>query len=953
MKDAGFSVETLISVLDNMDTLLMVADLETDELLYSNRKTNSIFGVDSDPVGLRCWEAYHKGSLGPCDACPLRELRQNPGTPVERETQGRDGRWFRTTSTVMEWSGGRPAHVMQGVDITQNKQYADALRLRLDQQELLNKLSQNFITSMDLKSFLDNALEMTGRQLKADHIAVTRIHRGETELFSSWYADPQYAREISVSPDVYDRTLRKAYMREKWPYVVCHDVERDEMFAFMRQTGFTSFVSVPLFIEFELWGALTFEMCGSPREWTNGEISFCRMVGNAVSVVLEREKIQRDVHEAEERYQIMLDSTPMACTMVDEDYNLVDCNEAAYLQFGLPSKQAYLDHFYDTLCPPYQADGQDTREKASQLIKEGFDCGNLVFEWRHYHADGTEIPTEVTLRRVKWRDGYRLAGYTRDLRRYKAQMKQIEETQEALRQAKERAEDSDRAKSAFLANMSHEIRTPMNAIIGMMEIAGHTEDIGRVRYCLDKIDDAARHLLGVINDILDMSKIEAGKFELSPSEFPLEKLLQQVSNVTNFRISQKRQEFIIKVGKDVPASLVTDQMRLAQVATNLLSNAVKFTPDDGKVGLYIHLLEDLGDECLLLFEVVDTGIGISEEQQKKLFRSFVQADGSISRRFGGTGLGLAICKSIVELMGGSIGVDSEPQKGSRFYFTIRAGKGSLAGTDSLSPDMDWDGVRILVVDDDREVREYFEEIAANVGIQCTTAPDGESAFALLERENPYSMLFVDWRMPGIDGVELTRKIRERYGENAIVIMISAVDWEGIQETAGSAGINDFLSKPLFSSTIIDCINKHLGKPQKVQDTPGKRNLDTGIFAGKCVLLAEDIEINREILTSLLEETGVDIVCAENGREAVECFAASPRRFAMVLMDIHMPEMDGYEATRRIRALGTPAAMNVPIVAMTANVFREDIARCLSAGMDDHVGKPVDMDELLNKMKRYI
>jgi len=387
--------------------------------------------------------------------------------------------------------------------------------------------------------------------------------------------------------------------------------------------------------------------------------------------------------------------------------------------------------------------------------------------------------------------------------------------------ALEQALHASKAKGNFLANMSHEMRTPMNAIIGMTAIGKNSQDINKKDYAFEKIENASSHLLGVINDILDMSKIEANKLELSSVTYCFEKMIQKIVDVINFRINEKHQEFIISIDKKIPRFLTGDDQHLAQVITNLLSNAVKFTGEHGRISLNAKLLEEADSFCILQIEVSDSGIGISEEQQSRLFSSFEQADSGTSRKYGGTGLGLAISKSIVELMEGRIWIESEPGKGSSFCFTIRAQKAEETGVD------------------------------------------------ILEEESE----------------------QEAENEN---------------------------------------------------------------FENHTILLAEDIEINREIVITILEPTGLKIDCAENGKEVVEKFAASPDKYALILMDVQMPEMDGYEATRKIREIEQETARKpVLILAMTANVFREDIEKCLSAGMNDHVGKPLDMKELMKKLRKYL
>jgi signal transduction histidine kinase/ActR/RegA family two-component response regulator len=391
--------------------------------------------------------------------------------------------------------------------------------------------------------------------------------------------------------------------------------------------------------------------------------------------------------------------------------------------------------------------------------------------------------------------------------------------------AKNKSNMESRRKSAFLANMSHEIRTPMNAIIGMLTIGKTASEIERKDYCFTKIEDAANHLLGLINDILDMSKIEANKFEISPVEFNFEEMLRQAVNVINFRIDEKHQKFTVHIDRSIPRTLIGDDQRITQVITNLLGNAVKFTPENGVISLDARLAGEENGLCTLQVSVTDTGIGISAEQQKKLFQSFEQAESSTTRKYGGTGLGLAISKRIVEMMDGTIWVESEPGKGSTFTFAIQARRGTEVINECSNPD-----------------NQQAEEAQA----------------------------------PEI----------------------------------------------------------------------------AGIFAGRHLLLAEDVEINREIVQALLEPTQLDIDCAENGAEAVRKFTEAPLKYDMIFMDIQMPEMDGYEATQRIRALDIPAAKTIPIVAMTANVFREDIERCLDAGMNSHIGKPVNFDEVIGKLRSY-
>jgi signal transduction histidine kinase len=396
-------------------------------------------------------------------------------------------------------------------------------------------------------------------------------------------------------------------------------------------------------------------------------------------------------------------------------------------------------------------------------------------------------------------------------------------TDRARIEALERAVRASNAKSDFLSNMSHEMRTPMNAIIGMATVAKAAADPVRKDYCLDRIEDASAHLVGVINDILDMSKIEAGKLEFSAVPFSLSRLLQKVVTINSFRMEEKEQRFQLKIDEAIPDHLIGDDQRLAQVITNLLSNAVKFTPEKGEIWLIADLQSTADDLCTLRVCVRDSGIGISAEQQQRLFHSFEQAENGTARKFGGTGLGLAISKRIIESLGGEIWVESEPDKGAAFYFTVPARRGGDLETEEKMP----------------------------------------LANALSESE-----------------------------------------WKARLE-------------------------------------------------GFRILLAEDVEINREVVLALLEPMGLIIDCARNGEEALSMFTAAPERYDIIFMDVQMPELDGYAATREIRALKHPCAKAIPIVAMTANVFREDIEKCLAAGMDDHLGKPLDMATVFEKLRSYL
>jgi len=532
------------------------------------------------------------------------------------------------------------------------------------------------------------------------------------------------------------------------------------------------------------------------------------------TAVIDREK--KKFEELARWYESILDAMPFFISVTDMDMKWTFVNKALENDLKLKRKDIigkYCSYWGLTNCNTSECSITRAKRGLSQTY---FTRGNVSYQ--------------VNVQILMNTDG--------EIKGYIKLVQDITKLEQMTKQQAE-AEASDRAKSAFLANMSHEMRTPMNAIIGMTTIGKAAAAIERKDYCFTKIEDASQHLLGVINDILDMSKIEANKFELAPVKFNFEKIIQRAVDVVTFRVDEKKQKLTVHIDSAIPQTLIADDQRLAQVVINLLGNAVKFTPENGSISLEANLLKEKDSLCTIEVSVSDTGIGISEEHQKKLFKSFQQAEADTSRRFGGSGLGLVISRSIVEMMNGEIWVESEPGKGSVFSFMIEVIKDSLINDNSS-------------------------------------------------------------------------------GENI--------------------------------------------KDNAQQDI-------TGLYAGRRILMAEDVEINREIVQTLLEPTQLEIDFAENGKEAVRMFSESPEKYEMIFMDIQMPEMDGYEATKRIRAIeaernsgasfteGTNNSMKfpkgIPIIAITANVFKEDVQKCLDAGMNSHVGKPFNLDDVLEKLYVFL
>ena len=531
---------------------------------------------------------------------------------------------------------------------------------------------------------------------------------------------------------------------------------------------------------------------------------------------------------------------------------------------------------------------------------------------------------------------------------------------EEMQKARALAEAAVRMKSDFLANMSHEIRTPMNAIIGMAHLALKADPTPRLRDYLKKIQASSQHLLGIINDILDLSKIEAGKLVVEHIDFALGTVLDSVAGLIVERTSAKGLELIVVVDENVPPCLIGDPLRLGQVLINFANNAVKFT-DQGEVAIQVKALTLSDDEALLRFAVRDTGIGLSKEQRRSLFQNFQQADSSITRKYGGTGLGLAISKRLVELMGGQVGVDSEPGVGSTFWFTARLGLG-MAKARSLLPEPDLRGRRVLLVDDNEAAREVMSDMLRSMTFIVTAVPSGLSAVAELVRAaaagEPYEIAFLDWQMPGMDGVATAREIgRLALEKSPRLVMVTAYGRDELIRPAGDAGIEEILIKPVTPSLLFDAAMRILGGASSVDSEihPGAESVseaspsDLSAIAGARVLLVEDNEINQEVATELLREMGLHVDIAEDGAVAVT--KAQTGDYDLVLMDMQMPVMDGLTATHEIRKW--PQCAYLSIVAMTANAMTGDRDRCLEAGMNDHLAKPIDPVQLVAKLRRWI
>ncbi|MCI8624564.1 MAG: response regulator [Provencibacterium sp.] len=546
-----------------------------------------------------------------------------------------------------------------------------------------------------------------------------------------------------------------------------------------------------------------------------------------------------------------------------------------------------------------------------------------------------------------------------NLRRQEEMNARLAETNALLARSKETAEEAfqiaeeaNRAKSTFLSNMSHDIRTPMNAIVGFSALlARDAENPDKVREYTKKITSSSQHLLGLINDILDISKIEAGKTMLNLAEENIVDLVEGIDSIIRPQMKAKGHVFEVYSRDIRHEQVVMDKLRLNQILLNLLSNAVKYTPEGGHVAFTVQELPQYAEQLAhYRFTVADNGYGMSPEYLQKIFQAFTREEDSVTNKIQGTGLGMAITKNLVDLMGGQISVESEKGKGSTFTVDLDLRISSQAAGQDF-----WQkhGItRILAVDDEEDICQNIQLALEGAGVVVDCAPDGRTAVEKVkqsEREDsPYHVVLLDWKMPGMDGVETAKHIRREISRTVPILVLTSYDWPEIEEEAAAAGIDAFLSKPFFLTSFRQRVEAALNRGRKPEPEAAE---EQSVLEGMHILVAEDNEINAEILRELLDMAGASCDIYENGRLAAEAFEkSSPGQYQLILMDVQMPVMNGYEATKAIRELGHPLALSIPIIAMTANAFAEDIRDALEAGMNAHVAKPVDMALLEKTVK---
>ena len=617
----------------------------------------------------------------------------------------------------------------------------------------------------------------------------------------------------------------------------------------------------------------------------------------------------------------------------------------------MSASRSYAEHFVDEA----YRDGFLSFIEPDNVRKELADKAIIAFRYlvHRKEKDYYEMIRMAGVRHAEDRDDHIVHAVGLGFTDIDSEMREEMAKNQALGEALEAAEEANKSKTAFLSNMSHEIRTPMNAIIGLDSLALRKETLDpETREYLEKIGGSARHLLGLINDILDMSRIESGKMVLRNEIFSFRSFLEQINMMVMTQCSDKGLKYECKVFGGVSDSYIGDDMKLKQVLINILSNAIKFTDAPGEVTMVVERVAVYEDKSTIKFLIKDTGIGMDESFIPKVFDTFEQENNGRTNKYGSTGLGMAITKNIVEIMNGSISVESKKGVGTEFTVIVTLKNCDQESVASLF--INPNDMFVLVVDDEEIAAEHARIVLDEAGIKADTCQDGNTALHMLEvqhtKHNPYNLVLLDWKMPDMDGIEVAKEIRKLYSSETTIIILTSFNWDEIMDEALHIGVDSFLAKPLFASNVIGEFER-VARKNNMALFQEKQRVE---LVDRNILLAEDVLINAEIMKELLRTKGARIDHAENGRIALDMFAASDiNHYDAIVMDIRMPEMDGLESAERIRSLDRSDAATIPIIAMTANAFDEDVQRSLQVGMNAHLSKPVDPEMLYQTLGELI
>lgn len=659
--------------------------------------------------------------------------------------------------------------------------------------------------------------------------------------------------------------------------------------------------------------------------------------------------------ETRARLSAVFEHAPTSYLFFDAQHGITHCNPAALRLFGVADAGLLTGRtlWFPGLSADLQADGLTSRESALAALREHTRSGQRVrsFEWRFKRGSGETFDAEVQVIAIDWSDNPTFCAVVQDISLRK-------QAQLATQQARDAAENANRTKSSFLANMSHELRTPMNAILGMTHLALEDGLPDKQRDYVQKAHSSASNLLQILNDILDLSKIEAGQLALERIDFELESVVGEMADVVGLKAEQKGLELVFSAAPDLPRRLIGDPTRLRQVLVNLAGNAVKFT-DAGEVNIGMELGAQDDDSVELHGWVRDTGVGMSPQEMARLFEPFVQADNSTTRRFGGTGLGLVISRQLVERMGGRMWVESESNRGSTFHFSARFGRSVPRAPARAWMANELRGQRALLVDDNTAALEALGNMLEALGLIVDRAGGGEEALRLIDASlEPHTWYLLDWKMPGMDGVECARRILARHAPvQPCILLVTAFARDDALRAAAGLALAGILQKPVTPSSLHDCLVQARRKepplsagPRRVRSTSDLSEAVRRRLAGARILLVEDNALNQQLTSELLRRAGMEVVVADNGAQALERLE-SDGPFDGVLMDCQMPVMDGYIATRTLRA--NAAWQTLPVIAMTASALAEDRDRALASGMNAHITKPIHVESMLLTMARWI
>jgi two-component system sensor histidine kinase/response regulator len=885
---------------------------------FSTQWTDYTGVPESDLLGWRWLATLHPDDRESTQRLWTDSVEGRGPYDVEYRVRRSDGvyRWFKTRGTPIRNSDGDIAKWFGTcTDITDLRQTEEALRAS---EERFRGTFENAAVGIAHR-------DATGHFLRVNEKLCAIVGYSREELLQKTVRDITHPDDLADSIDAFT-----ALWQGKSPTL---GLEK----RYVRKDGS------------HVWG----ELFASLQREAGGKPAYDISIINDIS---ERKRLEEELRASEERRRLILDNAHDAFIAMSADGLITEWNRHAEITFGWSRAEAIGRVLSETIIPPKFREAHN-RGLARFLATAEGPVLNRVLEVPALHRDGSEFPAEISIAPVRVGEHYLFAAFIRDV----TQRKQADEE---VRRAKEAAEAANRAKDEFLANVSHEIRTPMNAILGMTDLALETVITEDQRHYLTTVKSAADALLGIINDILDFAKIEAGRLELDPADFSLASVLGTSLRALAVRAHRKGLELVCQQLPSVPDALIGDAGRLRQVLINLVGNAIKFT-DCGEV---VVLVENAGapapeGEAILRFAVTDTGVGIPPEKQAKIFRAFEQEDTSTTRKYGGTGLGLTIASRLVALMGGAISVDSVPGHGSTFAFTARFGlQPHPRETAAASPPVALRGLPVLIVDDNATNRHILAEWLRAYSMEPMAAGDGATALAALwqgvAQGRPYPLVLLDGCMPDIDGLALADKIRQQAELSATrLILLTSGDRPGDWDRARQLGISATLLKPLQAAELMETILRvmgHQGDPEGllVQPPVVRPPIPEGLVGVTLrILAAEDNDFNRDLLEHMLGRLGLSAAMAVNGREALALLEREP--FDLLLLDIHMPELDGFQVIGAIRERERTTGGHLPVIAMTARSRKEDRERCMQAGVDECLTKPFTATDLWAALDRVL